>query len=141
MMTRVFITAGVTLLLTASVLAGCGEKLPDLLATNQPKVEPNLYPKDYKKAVIAFVTTNEQSSTSLRDAAISEPVLRPLDNIERYMSCVRYTPRNSEATEHLIYFIGGQINQFIKASPGQCSWATYVPFPDLEKICRGDKCK
>jgi hypothetical protein len=140
-MTRAFATAGVTLLLAGSLLAGCGDKLPDLFATNEPKVEPNLYPKDYKKKVIAFVTTSEQNPAALRDAAVSEPVLRPLDNIERYMSCVRYTPRNSEPSEHLVYFIGGQINQFVKASPGQCSWANYAPFPELEKICMGDKCK
>jgi hypothetical protein len=141
-MTRAFATAGVALLLAASVLANCTDNLPSaLFGKDEPKIDPNLYPKEYNKTVVAFMTNNDANPTNIRDAAISEPVLRPLDNIQRYMSCVRYTQRNSEPTERIIYFIGGQINQFVKASPGQCSWATYGPFPELEKICLGDKCK
>ena len=74
-------------------------------------------------------------SHGLRDAAMSEPVLRPLDNIERYIACVRYTvPRTGQVSEHMVYFLGGQINQFVKATPEQCKWAAYKPFPELEKI-------
>jgi hypothetical protein len=143
-MTRaVVVRTGLALLLVASVLANCTGNLPPaLFGKDEPKIDPNLWPKDYKKAVITFVTNNEGNPTGLRDAAMSEPVLRPLDNIERYMSCVRYTvPRTGQVTEHLVYFLGGQINQFVKTTPEQCKWAAYKPFPELEKICMGEKCQ
>jgi hypothetical protein len=40
-----------------------------------------------------------------------------------------------------VYFLGGQINQFVKTTPEQCKWAAYKPFPELEKICMGEKCQ
>ncbi len=143
-MTRaVVVRTGLAVLLAASVLANCTENLPPgLFGKDEPKIDPNLWPNNYKKAVITFVTNNEGNPTNLRDAQMSEPVLRPLDNIERYISCVRYTvPRTGQVSEHMVYFLGGQINQFVKATPEQCSWAAYKPFPELEKICMGDKCK
>jgi hypothetical protein len=139
-MTRAFASAGLALLLAALVLTDCTDKIPGLFSQDEPKIDPNLFPKDYKKAVVTFVIGNEPNATKIREAAMSEPVLRPLDNVQRYVACLRYNP-GGESTEHIVYFIGGQINQFVKASPGQCDWATYKPFPELEKICFGDKCK
>jgi hypothetical protein len=139
-MTRAFASAGLALFLVASVLTNCTDKIPGLFATDEPKINPNIFPKDYKKAVVAFVTSNEPNPTKIREAAISEPVLRPLENVERYVACVRYNPSGTGVTEHIVYFIGGQINQYVKASPGQCDWAAYKPFPEVEKICLVEKC-
>ena len=125
----------------ALLLANCSENLPNLLAKDEPKVDANLYPKEYKRSVLTFVTQNEGNPIGIRDAAISEPVLKPLENVERYVSCLRYTTRSGTQHDRMIFYIGGQINQFRKATPEQCSWASYTPFPELERICLGDKCK
>jgi hypothetical protein len=142
-MMRMFRRVGVPLLaaVAALLLANCSDNLPNLLAKDEPKVNPNLYPKEYKRTVVTFMTQNEANAIGIRDAAISEPALRQLENVERYVSCLRYTTRSGTQHERMIYYIGGQINQFVKTTPEQCSWANYAPFPELERICLGDKCK
>jgi hypothetical protein len=114
-------------------------------STDPPKIEANVFPADYKNLIIKSIKTD--LLMSVRDAAISDPTLRPLDNAERYVVCVHYNPRMSASggytglTERIVYFYQGQITQFLKASPDQCSWATYKPFPELEKACAGAGCK
>jgi len=128
----------VALVLVAITLASC---------TSDPtKVDENLFPTDYKKMIWTLVKDNQKPDpTNIREAQISEPVLRPLDKIDRYVVCVRFSPRNEKhqydgPTERIAYFYKGQVTQFLDAAPGQCSWATYKPYPELEKICLGDRC-
>jgi hypothetical protein len=139
-MTRAFASAGVALLLAALVLTNCTDSLNAILGKEDPKINPNIYPQNYRRAVVTFIANNEHT-INIHEAMISEPALRQLDNIERYVSCVKYSAGGGTVTEHKVYFIGGQINQFVKAAPGECSWASYQPFPEAEKICVGDKCK
>src|SRR5262249_50855479 len=87
--------------------------------TSDPaKVEDNPFPTDYKKMVLTIVMNNQSPDpTNIRDAAISEPVVRPVENVTRYVACVRYNPRNekreySGITERIIYFYQGHITQF-----------------------------
>ena len=110
------------------------------------KIEANIFPAEYKNLIIKSI--KDDRLMGIRDAAISDPTLRPLDNAERYVVCVRYNPRTSDSggnytglTEGIVYFYQGQITQFLKASPDQCSWATYKPFPELEKTCAAAGCK
>jgi hypothetical protein len=116
--------------------------------TSDPaKVDENLFPKDYKQAIWTLVKDNQMPDpTNIREAQISEPSLRPIDKgTDRYVVCVRFNPRNEKhqydgPTERLVYFYHGQVTQFLTANDNECSWATYKPFPELEKICLGDKC-
>src|SRR5262245_21289424 len=126
------------LILAALGLAGC--------AGDPAKVEENVFPTDYKKIILNIVTNYQSPDpTNIREAGITDPVLRPVDNVTRYMVCVRFNPRNEKReyagiTERIAYFYQGHITQFVQASRDQCSWAQYKPFPELEKICLGDKC-
>ena len=131
--------ARLLLILAALGLAAC---------TSDPaKVEDNVFPTEYKKMVLTIVTNNQSPDpTNIREAAISEPVLRPVENTTRYVLCVRYNPRNekreySGITERIVYFYQGHVTQFVPAGREQCSWAVYKPFPELEKICKGEKCE
>ena len=114
-------------------------------SSDPPKIEANVFPAEYKQLIIASVQND--LVMSVRDAAISDPTLRSLDTSERYVVCVRYNPRRSDSegysglTERIVYFYQGKITQFLKASPDQCSWATYKPFPELAKACAGAGCK
>lgn len=126
------------LIVAAFGLAAC--------AGDPSKVEENVFPADYKKVILNIVTYNQSlDPTNIREAGITDPVLRPIDNVQRYVVCVRFNPRNekreySGITERIAYFYQGHITQFVQANSEQCSWAQYKPFPELEKICLGDKC-
>ena len=82
----------------------------------------------------------------MRDAFISEPVLRSAGKEQRYTVCVRANSRNllrdyTGAKDRIGYFYGGHLNQLIEATKEQCGNAAYKPFPELEKYCLGTKCE
>jgi hypothetical protein len=110
------------------------------------KPDENAYPTAYRSAIVATVTSSQLfDPTNIRDASISEPALKPVGDTTRYVACVRFNPRTFShqykgLTEYVVYFFGGDINQFVEASGGQCAGTLYTPFPELEKICKADKC-
>lgn len=115
----------------------------------KPKIDENAFPADYRNAVLTTVmTTKSFDPTNIREASISEPALRPVagETTTRYVLCVRFNPRDlarqyTGLTDYIVYFYAGDITQFVKASRDQCAWATYKPFPELEKICLSEKDK
>jgi hypothetical protein len=123
----------------ALALAACaGSKVPE--------VNPNIFPANYKQEIIATLTRVLDDPTNVRDAYISEPVLRQAGKEERYTVCVRSNSRNlqreySGSADRIAYFFGGHLNQLIDATKEQCGNASYKPFPELEKMCFGQKCE
>ena len=64
----------------------------------------------------------------------------------RYFVCVRFTPKRSETEygapeQRIAIFYAAKLTQFVEASREQCGNVAYRPFPELERICFGDKCK
>ena len=114
-------------------------------STDPPAIEANVYPAEYKKLIIESL--KKDKLIGAREASITDPTLRQIDTAERYAVCVRYNPRMSNSpgytglTERLVYFYQGHMTQFLQAKPEQCSWATYKPFPELEKACVGAGCE
>ncbi|MBV9239699.1 MAG: hypothetical protein JOZ94_28005 [Xanthobacteraceae bacterium] len=114
-------------------------------STDPAKIEANVFPTDYKKLIIESL--KKDKLIGAREASITDPTLRQIDNAERYAVCVRYNPRMSDSpgytglTERLVYFYQGHMTQFLQATPEQCSWAAYKPFPELEKACVGAGCE
>jgi hypothetical protein len=108
-------------------------------SSDPAKVEANVFPVEYKKLIIESL--KQDRFISAREASITDPTLRQIDNAERYAVCVKYNPRMSDSpgylgmTERLAYFYQGHMTQFLQAKPEQCSWAVYKPFPELEKAC------
>jgi len=123
----------------AGALAAC-------TSSKEVPVDPNLFPTDYKKEILDLLANSLIDPTNIRDAAITDPTLTQVDKEQRYVVCLRYTPRDAArqytgATERIGYFYGGHLNQLVEASRGQCSKAAYKPFPELEKLCRSEhKC-
>jgi len=100
----------------------------------------NLYPRNYRAEIIAYLRTYLNDPTGLKDAAISEPMLKPMGLGDRYVSCVRYRAKGSRgemapAREHLVVFVQGKLDAF-KDGKEQCSGANYAPFPELETLTR-----
>ena len=122
-------------------LAGCWQSSTEVQV--DPNVVPN--PAKYRPQVVELVTKLLDDPTNVRDAGITDPVLRDVGGAPRYMIRVRFNPRNfnrdyTGIVERVAYFYGGDVNQFVKAEPGQCNSAAYRPFPELEKVCRAEKC-
>ncbi len=110
-----------------------------------PKPDDNVFPTKYKELVVTFVTNDFQDPTNIRGAFISEPMLASVGGAQRWTSCVRFDPRTSGrrysgSEDRLAVFLGGSLNQLVPATPAQCGNASYKPFPELEKICKGERC-
>ena len=125
----------------AAAIAACA---PDKV----PKVETNILPTHYKEEIIETLRKVFESNdtTSVSNALITEPALRPVGKEQHYTVCVRYTAHStayhlSGTAERIAYFYGGHLNQLIEATEGQCGNAAYRPFPELDKLCLGKGCK
>jgi hypothetical protein len=123
----------------AIALVGCtfGDK--------EKEADPNIFPINYKREVLATLMKTLEDQTNLRDTYISDPVLMPVGNDRRYTICVRYNARDPNhhymgSEDRIGYFYGGHLNQLIEASKEQCGNAAYKPFPELGKLCQVQTC-
>ena len=101
----------------------------------------NVFPASYRADVLAFLRTYLNDPTNVREAAISEPVLRPLGADMRYVSCLRYNARDTVgkyagARDRLAVYYRGRFDRLIENAREQCREATYAPFQDLERLSR-----
>jgi hypothetical protein len=120
-------------------LGGCGGSsgLPDLTKEREkPKVDANLFPSDYKVKVRDTLRQHLTNWKDVRDAAISEPVLRPLSGTTRYVVCVRYNEKSGTAylgvKESAAIFLSGEVTQFIDSTRELCGNAIFQRFPEME---------
>jgi hypothetical protein len=102
---------------------------------NQP------YPDNYRAEVLAFMKTYLNNPAGVRDAAMAEPVQRIVGGRVRYVSCLRFMPRESdgsyrETRERGILYVNGRLDRVIENASDICAGAVYAPFPDLEKLAR-----
>ena len=103
----------------------------------------NAYPTNYKTDILAAMHAYLNDPTAIRDASISEPVLKPasLTTPSRYMLCLRFNPKKTATVyegmrEVAAVFVAGRFDQFIETSKDLCAGVTYAPFPELEKLSR-----
>ena len=127
--------------LVALALAACSS---DSKKNAEP--EPNIFPTNYKNEILDTLPRVVDDPTNARNAYITEPVLRSTGKDQRYVVCVRANARDinrqyAGSKDWIAYFFGGHINQLVKATKEQCGNAPYKPFPELEKLCLGDKCE
>jgi hypothetical protein len=97
---------------------------------------------NYKADVVAFMHTYLNDPTGVRDAFISEPALRPLENVDRYSVCLRYTARKGygqpygPSKDSLVLFREGRLDRIMDAAKEACKDAAYQPFHELEQLKR-----
>jgi len=132
--------SGCVLSVLAVGLIGCSGS-----GSKQPEENPNVFPADYKNEILLTMTNALEDPTNIRDAFVSEPVLRQAGKEERYVVCVRSDSRNANkqytgSMDRIGYFYAGHLNQLIDATKEQCGNAAYKPFPELEKLCQAKKC-
>jgi hypothetical protein len=102
---------------------------------NQP------YPDNYRTELLAFMKTYLNNPVGVHDAAVAEPVQRTVGGRLRYVSCLRFIPRESdgsyrEVRERAVLFVNGRLDRLVENASDICAGATYAPFPDLEKLTR-----
>ena len=104
-------------------------------SANQP------YPNNYRPELLAFMKTYLNNPVGVRDAVMAEPVQRTVGGRLRYVSCLRFTPRESdgsyrETRERGVLYVNGRLDRVVESAGDICAGALYAPFPDLEKLKR-----
>jgi len=77
----------------------------------------------------------------VRDAAMADPVMRDVNGKMRYVTCLRYSARESDGSyreprERAVLFVNGRLDRMIEKSGELCSGVALTPFPELEKMTR-----
>jgi hypothetical protein len=105
------------------------------------KDTPQSFPTNYRSELLAFMKTYLNNPVGVRDAAVAEPVMRDVNGKMRYISCLRYSARESDGSyreprERAVLFVNGRLDRMIEKSGDLCTGAALGPFPDLEKMAR-----
>jgi hypothetical protein len=142
---RVGITAKcVAILLLPVVLSACagmddGREAAITIDRGNDANQP--FPSNYRPELLAFMKTYLNNPVGVHDASMAEPVQRTVGGRVRYISCLRFTPRESDGSyreprERAILFVNGRLDRMVEKAGEVCAGAVYAPFPDLEKMTR-----
>ena len=131
------------ILLLPAALAACasGDEGRGISYTDDRGVANQPFPNNYKSEVLAFMRTYLNDPVGVRDAAMAEPVQRVIGGRLRYVSCLRFTARDSagnyrEPRERAIQFIDGRLDRIVENAGEPCAGAAYGPFPELQNMTR-----
>src|SRR5258708_21117313 len=72
---------------------------------------------------------------------MAEPVQRTVGGRLRYVSCLRFTPRESDGgyrqlRERAVLYVNGRLDRVVEDASDVCAGAVYAPFPELGKLTR-----
>jgi hypothetical protein len=128
------------LLLTAC-LTGGGEEKGSISFTDDRGYSNQPYPNNYKREVLAFMRSYLNNPVGVRDAVMAEPVQRTIGGRLRYVSCLRYTARESDGSyreqrERAVVYVDARLDRVLENAGEACAGATYAAFPELEKLSR-----
>lgn len=101
----------------------------------------NAYPANYKSDIVAAMHAYLNDPSGIRDAAVSEPMLKSVGGRNRYVVCLRLNSRQPNGVytgikEIAAIFLAGRFDQFTETAREVCTGATYAAFPELEKLPR-----
>jgi hypothetical protein len=91
--------------------------------------------------LLAFMKTYLNNPVGVHDAAMAEPVQRTVGGRLRYVSCLRFTPRESDGSYHevrerAVLYVDGRLDRLVENASEPCAGVVYAPFPALEKMTR-----
>ena len=120
--------------------AGSDESRP-VAFTDDRGVANQPYPDNYRAESLAFMRTYLNNPLGVHDAAIAEPVQRTVGGRQRYVTCLRFTPRESdgsyrETRERAVLYIDGRLDRMVENASDVCAGAVYLPFPEMAKLTR-----
>jgi hypothetical protein len=133
----------VAILLLPIALAACAgsDDARSISYTNDRGVANQPYPNNYRAELQAFMKTYLNNPVGVHDAAMAEPVQRTVGGRLRYVSCLRFTPRESDGSYHdprerAVLYVDGRLDHVVENATETCAGAVYAPFPELEKLTR-----
>jgi hypothetical protein len=99
------------------------------------------YPGNYRAESLAFMRTYLNNPVGVHDAAMAEPVQRTVAGRVRYVTCLRFAPREADGSyreprERAILYVDGRLDRMIEAASEVCAGAVYAPFPEMQKMAR-----
>lgn len=120
--------------------AGSDEGKP-ITFTDDRGVANQPFPNNYRTEVLAFMRTYLNNPAGVHEAAMAEPVQRVVGGRLRYVTCLRFIPRESDGSyreprERAILYVDGRLDRLVENAAEPCAGALYAPFPELEKLTR-----
>jgi hypothetical protein len=102
---------------------------------------PQPFPDNFRSDTLALMRAYLNNPVGVRDASIAEPVLREIGGRQFYVSCLQFTPRETDGSykamrERAAIFINGRGDRVADRTNEFCVGAVYAPFPELEKMAR-----
>ena len=131
------------IVLLGSVLAACagGEDRDAAISIDSGGNANQPFPDNYRPELLAFMRTYLNNPVGVHGAMMAEPVQRTVGGRLRYVSCLRFAPRESDGSyreprERAILYVNGRLDRVVENAGELCAGAAYAPFPDLEKLTR-----
>ena len=125
------------------MLAACAgsDDVKSISYTNDRGVADQPFPANYRPELLAFLKTYLNNPVGVKDAAMAEPVQRTVGGRLRYVSCVRYNPRESDGSyrgvrDRAIVYVDARLDRVIENPSEVCAGVAYAAFPDMEKMTR-----
>jgi hypothetical protein len=101
------------------------------------------FPDHYKSDILSAMHAYLNDPSGIRDASISEPMLKSISAGTRYLVCLRFNGKQNNGAysgerQIAAVFLAGRFDDFIDpiAAREPCNSAAYTPFPELEKLQR-----
>ena len=131
------------ILLLPVALAACagGDEVKSITYTDDRGVSNQPFPTNYKNEILSFMRTYLNNPVGVRDAMMAEPVQRTVGGRLRYVSCLRFSARDSdgnyrETRERAVLFVDGRLDRIIENAGDPCAGVVYAPFPALQTMAR-----
>lgn len=103
----------------------------------------NTYPANFKADILGAMHAYLDDPTGIRDAAISDPVIKPVGGTTRYTACLKFNGKRNGSKDYAgskeiaAVFQVGRFDRFIDTAKDMkdiCAGVSYAPFPELEKL-------
>ena len=131
------------ILMLPILLAACAgsDDSRSITYTDDRGVANQPYPDNYRAELLAFMKTYLNNPVGVHGAAMAEPVQRTVGGRLRYVTCLRFSPRESDGSyralrERAILYVNARLDRVVEDASDVCAGAVYAPFPELEKLAR-----
>lgn len=103
--------------------------------------DTHAYPDNYKSEILAAMHAYLNDPSGIRDASISEPMLKEVGYATRYVVCLRFNGKRDNGNYAGVkqieaVFLAGRFQDFVDAPREPCQTASYAAFPELEQLKR-----
>ena len=131
------------ILLLPIALAACAssDESKSVTYTDDRGVSNQPFPNNYRAEILAFMKSYLNNPVGVKDAAMADPVQRSIGGRLRYVTCLRFTARETDGSyreprERAVLFVDGRLDRVIENASEPCAGLAFAPFPDLEKLTR-----